>query len=255
MRLLVSVASATEASAALDGGADVIDAKDPLAGALGAVSVGVLREIRAAIEGRRPLTAALGDAADEAAIARDARMFAEAGVGLVKIGFAGITDAARVSALIASAVHGVGDARNGAGGVVAVAYADAERASSLAPVALLQVAARAGAQGVLLDTADKSGPGLRHLVTPTVLGGWVTEAHKAGLIVALAGKLTEEDLAIICDAGADIAGVRGAACEGGREGRVSADKVRRLRARCAPGGDSSHRMKPLLSLCNLNSEG
>ena len=50
MRLLVSVASATEASAALAGGADVIDAKNPLAGALGAVSVGVLREIH---RGRR----------------------------------------------------------------------------------------------------------------------------------------------------------------------------------------------------------
>jgi uncharacterized protein (UPF0264 family) len=30
------------------------------------------------------------------------------------------------------------------------------------------------------------------------------------------------------DAGADIAGVRGAACENGRTGRVSADRVRLL---------------------------
>ena len=51
MRLLVSVSSAAEASAALAGGADVIDAKDPLAGALGAVSADVLREIHAIVAG------------------------------------------------------------------------------------------------------------------------------------------------------------------------------------------------------------
>ena len=51
MRLLVSVANATEASAALAGGADLIDAKDPLAGALGAVPIAVLAEIHAVVCG------------------------------------------------------------------------------------------------------------------------------------------------------------------------------------------------------------
>src|SRR6185312_12126683 len=37
VRLLISVANADEARAALDGGADIIDAKDPGAGALGSV--------------------------------------------------------------------------------------------------------------------------------------------------------------------------------------------------------------------------
>src|SRR5437773_9115409 len=68
MRLLVSVTCAAEALAALAGGADLIDAKDPLAGALGAVSADVLREIYAVVADRRPVTAALGDACDEAAI-------------------------------------------------------------------------------------------------------------------------------------------------------------------------------------------
>src|SRR5437899_1595244 len=76
MRLLVSVTCAAEASAALAGGADLIDAKDPRAGALGAVSAEVLREIYAAVAGQRPVTAALGDAGDEAAIERAARTLA-----------------------------------------------------------------------------------------------------------------------------------------------------------------------------------
>jgi uncharacterized protein (UPF0264 family) len=232
MRLLVSVANAAEASAALAGGADVIDAKDPLAGALGAVQLDVLLEIHSAVAGARLVTAAIGDAADDAAIERAARTFSGAGAALVKVGFAGIASAGRVEALIAAAVRGVRAGGDGTGGVVAVAYADADRVSSLAAAALIGVAARAGATGVLLDTADKSGPGLRGLIAPAALLRWVSAAHDAGLQVAVAGKLTADDLAFVRDAGADIAGVRGAACEGGRTGRVSAEKVAALRARC-----------------------
>ena len=237
MRLLVSVASAAEASAALAGGADVIDAKDSLTGALGAVSPEVLREIHAAVAGRRPVTAALGDAADEAAIERAARAFAAAGAVLVKVGFAGIASAGRVAALLAAAVGGARAGSDGNGGVVAVAYADADRAASLAPAALVDVAAHAGAEGLLLDTADKGGPGLLGLVAPGALAAWVAETHETGLLVALAGKLTADDLPFVRDVGADIAGVRGAACDGGCTGRVATEKVRLLRALCAaPGG-------------------
>jgi uncharacterized protein (UPF0264 family) len=81
---------------------------------------------------------------------------------------------------------------------------------------------------VLVDTFDKSGPRLCQLATPLTLARWVGEAHDLGLTIALAGKLTAADLPIVRDAGADIAGVRGAACVTGRTGRVSADRVREL---------------------------
>ena len=226
MRLLVSVASAAEASAALAGGADLIDAKDPLAGALGAVAADALREIHAAVGGARPVTAALGDAADEAAIEDAARAFGAAGAALVKVGFAGIDSAQRIERLIAAAVRG---ARAGRAGVVAVGYADANRAASLGPAELIELAARSGAQGVLLDTANKLGPGLRAIVEPRAIAAWVAAAQQTGLLVALAGKLTADDLLFVREAGADIAGVRGAACDGGRTGRIAADKVRLLR--------------------------
>ena len=234
MRLLVSVADAVEASAALAGGADLIDAKNPLTGALGAVSADVLREIHATVAGARLVTAAIGDAADETEVERAAGEFAAAGATLVKVGFAGITSASRVGTLITAAVRGARAGSGGAGGVVAVAYADAGRVASLAARAFVDVAARAGATGVLLDTADKSGPGLRGLMTPTALAFWVAGAHDAGLLVALAGKLNADDLGYVRDAGADVAGVRGAACVGGRTGRVSSDRVALLRERCGP---------------------
>jgi (5-formylfuran-3-yl)methyl phosphate synthase len=230
MRLLVSVASAAEASAALAGGADLIDAKNPLAGALGAVSAEVLREIHAAVSGARPVTAAIGDANDEATIEHSSRVFSAAGASLVKVGFAGITSARRVAALTVAAVRGARAGSGGSSGVVAVAYADVDRATSLAPAALVEVAARSGVDGLLLDTADKDGPGLRELVPRGALAAWVAMVHETGLFVALAGKLTAADLSFVRDAGADIAGVRGAACDGGRTGRVEADKVRLLRA-------------------------
>ena len=104
-----------------------------------------------------------------------------------------------------------------------MAYADADRAASPDPLAIVDAAASAGATGVLLDTADKHGPALRALMTRDTLASWVAAAHDAGLLVALAGKLSADDLEFVRDAGADIAGVRGAACDGDRTGEIVAE--------------------------------
>ena len=61
MRLLVSVRNAAEAAAALAGGADIVDAKEPLNGALGPVGHGMLASITATIGGSAPVSAALGE--------------------------------------------------------------------------------------------------------------------------------------------------------------------------------------------------
>ena len=228
MHLLVSVRNAEEAASALAGGADVIDAKDPEAGTLGAVAVQVFREIRTLVGDARPVTAALGDASDAAAIERAARVSAEAGARFVKVGFAGIGSTATIADILAAAVFGSRAVSVEKTGVVAVAYADAARVSSVAFDDLLRVGSLSGAEGVLVDTADKRGPGLRQLVTPETLSRWVADAHDAGMFIAVAGKLTADDLSFVRDSGADIAGVRGAACEGGRTGRVSVEKVRLL---------------------------
>jgi (5-formylfuran-3-yl)methyl phosphate synthase len=228
MHLLVSVSDAAEAVAALAGGADIIDAKDPGAGALGAVAPRVLREIRTTVGEARPVTAAIGDAADEVAIERLAHESAAAGATLVKVGFAGIDGASRVAALLGAAIRGASAASDGLCGVVAVAYADPGCDCGIGVPRLMNTSARAGARGVLVDTWDKSGPSLCQLASPLTLSRWVAEAHDLGLTIALAGRLTAGDLTVVREAGADIAGVRGAACDDGRTGRVSADRVRLL---------------------------
>ena len=190
----------------------------------------VLREIHAIVAGRRPLTAALGDAAGEAAIERAARTFAAAGAALVKVGFAGI-DCARSRR----------DAHRG-GGAGCDGGERRERRRGRRRVC------RRGPRGKPRACRSRRGGGARRgggcaarhggqvrtrppssCVEPRALAAWVTDAHDAGLLVALAGKLTADDLTFVRDTGADIAGVRGAACDGGRTGRVTADRVRLLR--------------------------
>jgi len=232
MRLLVSVRNGHEAEAALAGGADIIDAKDPAAGPLGAVSLPVLLDICRVTPTPHLVTAALGDAENEQTVEGMARAYAETSVRLVKLGFAGVSSIERAVSLLTAAVRGAATGSGGRCGVVAVAYADAHVVASLAPGALTEAASRAGAMGVLLDTADKHGPGLRDLMSQDELSAWTADAHQAGLLVAVAGKLQAADLRFVRDAGADIAGVRGAACEGGRTGRVTTERVRALQMLC-----------------------
>jgi (5-formylfuran-3-yl)methyl phosphate synthase len=232
MRLLISVADAMDARAALKGGADIIDAKDPSAGALGAVTLPTFLQIRDAVSKQRPVSAALGDAVDAASVEMLARAFARAGATFVKVGFAGISSDAAISRLLHAAVRGARavESPHASCHVMAVAYADEPGPIPLASMA--SVALGAGAHGVLVDTRHKAGPGLRPLSEGHRLDVWIKAARANGLTVALAGQLAAEDLAFVRDAGADIAGLRGAACEGGRLGRIVVDKVRQLRERC-----------------------
>lgn len=238
MRLLISVANAEEARAALEGGADIIDAKDPSVGPLGAVSTTTLREIVRVVDGRRPVSAALGDAVDEQQVALASRRAVVERLAYIKIGFAGTGDAARVESLIRSAVEGVGMVSSSAG-VIAVAYADSGRpeVASLSPWWLVEAAERAGAVGVLLDTAVKTSsapgddehPGLFSVMSESQVADWARHARNADLTVAVAGGLTGAELSVMRAIGVDIAGVRSAACDlGDRLGPISRDRVAAL---------------------------
>src|SRR2546426_94751 len=101
--------------------------------------------------------------------------------------------------------------------VVLVAYADWSRAGSAAPPVVIEVAAATGAAGVLLDTAYKDAA-LFALWSPEIVGAWVAAVQRAELFAALAGSLTARDVPLVRALGADLVGVRGAACVGGRPG-------------------------------------
>jgi uncharacterized protein (UPF0264 family) len=84
---------------------------------------------------------------------------------------------------------------------------------------------------VLLDTQVKDGLGLLRWMDSTALRLWVEASRAAGLLTAVAGGLGLDDIDLVSTANPDVVGVRGAACDGGREGRVNAQRVRALRQR------------------------
>lgn len=231
MRLLVSVRSGAEVGEALAGGADIIDAKEPARGGLGAVAPDTLRGIADGVPSKVPLSVALGDLTDRAqVIDQVVRLSVErpGGVVFLKIGFAGLSEASPLAGLVAAAVKMA--ARTGSASlIVAVAYADWATAAAPTPEAVTRAAVEGGAAGVLLDTSAKDGRALFDWMSPAAVGRWVDEAHQAGLLAAVAGSLGAADLPLLNDLHPDIVGVRGAACTGGRLGGVSADRVRSLR--------------------------
>ena len=227
VRLLVSVRGAEEARAAMAGGAEIIDAKEPELGALGAVRIEVLREIIGAVGGMRPVSAALGDAGDTDVLAGAARAAAEAGAMFVKVGFADVREIGAVRERLARVRDGA-LLPSSPSAVIAVAYADWDEVGGAAPSTVVAAAAVEGVLGVLIDTVRKDGAGLFRCLGRAALGSLVREARARALLVALAGRITVDDLGFAYEAGAEIAGVRGAACDNGREGRVRESRVREL---------------------------
>ena len=231
MKLLVSVRCGAEVTQALEGGADIIDAKEPARGSLGAVGAEVLGEIAAALPAGVPLSVALGDLSSstevEGAVA--ALGVQAARTAYLKVGFAGLAEERRIrqaiAALVASASMLAGRPR-----VIAVAYADHDQAATLSPSMMAILAAEAGADGVLLDTWTKDGRDLFAWMPLSSLKEWIADVRGLGLTAAVAGSIRAESIPTVLRAQPDIVGVRGAACEGGRTGVVSVSRVRSVRA-------------------------
>jgi (5-formylfuran-3-yl)methyl phosphate synthase len=234
MKLLVSVVDVDEARAAAAAGADIVDVKNPAEGSLGAPSPAVIEGVRAAVAARLPVSAAIGDMPDLPGTAALAALgAARSGASFVKVGLWGVSTEAEAVVLLGAVRDGVAGVPGAV--VVAAAYADARRVAHapLAPELLPRVVRAAGVRVCLLDTAVKDGRGLLDWLSPEALTSLVADAHAEGLQVALAGSLRAEDLPAVRATGADIAGVRSAACrDGRRSGPLDAARVRALRAAC-----------------------
>ncbi|HEU4589045.1 MAG TPA: (5-formylfuran-3-yl)methyl phosphate synthase [Gemmatimonadales bacterium] len=224
----MSVRSAAEAGAALAGGADVIDAKEPALGALGAVAPDVLAAIDRALPPSTPLSAALGDvAAPEEA----ARLIAELSLRpreapvYAKLALP-VRDESRWVEILGAAARAAAD-HAARPRLVAAAYADLCTPAQLFRV--INAAVIAGAAGVLLDTATKDGHSLLDWLTADLLTRWADTARTAGLLSGLAGSVGASQVPVLAAAGADVMGVRGAACDGGRAGTINARRVAALR--------------------------
>ncbi len=230
MKLLISVTSALEAQAALQGGADIIDVKNPAEGALGAAAVVALRDVCALLSTGGTVSAALGESNSAPGIlALAAYGAATLGARYVKLGLqmANPAEAIALLQLVQSALH----LANPDCALIAVGYADAAEIGALSWQLLPEVAHAARIKGCLIDTALKDGRRLFDHCAEPALARWVAECREADLLCALAGSLGQTDLPALSRLNPDVAGFRGAACEGDRvNGRVEARLVAALRA-------------------------
>ncbi len=223
--LLVSVRSAAEALCAVEGGASVVDVKEPDRGALGMADPEVWREVRQIVPRHLPVTVALGDLEDwrDRAGPEPSRF---EGLAFRKMGFAhaGADWADRWTAL--RTAWGDGPAW------VAVVYADFARAGAPSPGEVIAEAARARCAGVLIDTYGKE-PGV------AIDRGWaevVAEIRLRVGLVVIAGGLDEAAIRDLRDLDPDHFAVRGAACErGDRRLGIDPGRVGALVRACSGG--------------------
>ncbi len=217
-KLLASVRSPVEALAAIAGGADIIDLKEPEAGALGRLPEGVLRAALAAVAGRRPTSATIGDLPlAPAPILAAVRAMAETGVDIVKLGIFAGDATATLAALGAAAREGIR--------LVAVCFADRQPDFDL-----IHRCADAGFYGVMLDTADKRAGSLTRHLPPESLARFLALARERRLLAGLAGSLAAADLPTLLPLAPDFLGFRSALTSGGRAAPLDAAAVARLRA-------------------------
>jgi uncharacterized protein (UPF0264 family) len=111
-----------------------------------------------------------------------------------------------------------------------VAYADWQAADSPVVSDVMLLAASLPAKLLLIDTFDKSNGRLMDHLSREALGEIVAVAAERDVELALAGSLREDDIAMLLELAPAYIGVRGAACDGGRDGAIDLARVKSLAA-------------------------
>lgn len=200
--MLASVNSEAEARLVLDANVDIIDLKQPVRGALGALDADSVKKIVASIDGRKQVSATIGDLPMQPDLVFNAvKAMAETGVDYIKIGFFPGGDwpgtLEKLSILTRQNVA-----------LVAVLFADSQFDFSVIPML-----GSAGFTGVMLDTMDKQKGSLTQVMAKSAIEQFVKQAKAHQLLCGLAGSLRLEDIAELMPYQVDYLGFRGALCE------------------------------------------
>ncbi len=230
MKVLVSVKDKEEAVEAVDGGADIIDLKNPFEGSLGACFPWIIKEVVEVLPKEVEISLAIGDLPYLPGTASLAAFGgASMGVNYIKAGLHGVKrvdEAVYLMSKVVDAVRLVG----GKVKVVAVGYADASRIGAVNPLKVPEIAFKSGADVAMVDTAIKDGNCLFKYLSNKALKHFIDQSHKMGLLVALAGSLKRIDLSQVKKLKPDVVGFRGLACEKGDrfKGRVTKELVKEI---------------------------
>jgi uncharacterized protein (UPF0264 family) len=226
IRILVSPSNVEEAMECVKGGADIIDVKNPREGSLGANFPWIIKEIACLAKNHgKEVSATIGDIDSKPGTASLAALGATvSGVDYVKVGlFVGKTDIAfEILLNVVKAVEGY-DVK-----VVAATYADWKRVQTIPPSSLPEIAVKAGADGIMIDTAVKDGLSLFDFMDIDSIASFVDSAHDNGMFCALAGALNWNHLNLLKELKPDIIGVRTMVCESGRNSKIKSELVEKL---------------------------
>ncbi len=231
MLLLISPINTQEALEAIEGGADIVDVKNPKEGSLGANFPWIIQEVREMTPKDMMVSATLGDVPYKPGTVSLAAMGAlVSGADYIKVGLYGTSNYGEALEVMENVVKTIRKNTSQAV-VVASGYADAHRVGAVDPMEIPKVAADSGADLAMVDTAVKDGKTLLDFMDMDQLNKFVSEIHDYGLKSALAGSVKKEQLKPLYDIGCDVVGIRGAACTGGdrNSGTIHRSAVRELK--------------------------
>ncbi len=229
MKVLISIRSFEELIPAIEGGADIIDLKNPSEGSLGASFPWLIKKIRN--HGNDfTLSVAIGDMPNlpgTAALAASGA--ATCGADIVKVGLLGPCSFKEGITLLKSVVKAVKEVNQNIL-VVGAGYGDSKIFNGIESLDIPTICNSAGADVAMLDTYIKDGRKLFHYINSEQLRKFVNKAHEFQLLAALAGSIEPKDIYSLYDLGADVIGFRGAVCSGSdrENGVLEINRVRKI---------------------------
>ncbi len=219
--MLASVRNLEEAVMVYQGGADIIDLKEPNEGALGAAPLTEIHRVVDDLWEKCVISATIGDLpADQVKINEKVMQTAETGVDYVKVG---MFSERHIESCLPNLIH----CANKGIAIIAVFFADMEFDIDLA----IAAARDARLKGVMLDTARKGSGGLLTHKNIMQLEYFVNRARQNDLLTGLAGSLSTEDISTLLKVSPDYVGFRTALCDSNiRAGSLNEQAIQSVRA-------------------------
>jgi uncharacterized protein (UPF0264 family) len=214
-QLLISVQNVQEAAIALECGVDIIDLKDPNAGALGALPLSEIQSIIHFIDARKQVSATIGDVPMQPDLIKE-RVFQLQNFSLdyIKIGFFEMAD-------YQACLDELRKLTSSGQQLIAVLFAELKY-----PEDLLQKIKQAGFSGVMLDTMHKNGTTYLAHYSVTAFENFISKVIANDLLFGLAGSLQLSNVKVAKKWKLHFMGFRGGVCiENRRQSELDRQKI------------------------------